>query len=371
MVGTALVTDYRYLFVDILSNKVVAELPCYGVSLTRQVNKAGNMTATVGMNQAGYSNADVLDSTIPGRTAFYAMRDGHLLWGGPVWTRTYQARGKALSMTGQTWESWPSKFWPTQDLIYVNVEQRNILLDIITNMQSVALQSAGWTLPGTFDVQQSRTVNFFQHEKQSYGDMIDYMLGFDIGFDYMIDPVLDAAGVTQNIVVVGNPTIGAGSGTTGLRFDYPGSITDYWFTENASAGAVKVWGIGSGEGLAMLQSSYTQADLVTLGTYPLLQDVYTNKDVSIQATLDSQTKAYGNSKRVPVTSITIQTDPAQDPIVGSWSLGDQAIVYIEDEGRFPTAPFLGLVRVIGWELQPASSDEKESLKLILVGDDSA
>src|SRR6266508_3349924 len=118
MVGTALVTDYRYLFVDILSNKVVAELPCYGVSLTRQVNKAGNMTATVGMNQAGYSNADVLDSTIPGRTAFYAMRDGHLLWGGPVWTRTYQARGKALSMTPKTSHSPHTTFTPPQAITY-------------------------------------------------------------------------------------------------------------------------------------------------------------------------------------------------------------------------------------------------------------
>lgn len=361
---------YKYLFVDILSNKVLDELPCYGTWFSRQLSGVGQMTASLAMNANPYRNIDIKNATTPGKTALYALCNDLVVWGGPIWTRTYNPQSRALQLSGQTWESWPLKFYPDQSLTYSGTDQRNIVVDLLTKMQSVALQNAQFTLPGTFSNQVVRTENFPITDLKSYGELIEYLSEYDNGFDYEILPYMDGNGILQRYVNIGSPTLGNPQHTTGLVYDFPGSIVNYWYTENAASSAIKVHGIGGtvGDSPTPIRSTYTQADIVATGTYPLLQAVYTNGDVTVQSTLDSQTKLFGDSKRTPIVSWTIDVDPTLDPMVGTWSLGDHAHVMVEDTGFFDT-PLSAYVRVLGWELTPPSKDEKESLKLVLEGSD--
>jgi hypothetical protein len=324
------------------------------------------------MNAQPYRNIDIKNATTPGRTALYALCNDLVVWGGPIWTRTYNASARTLQITGQTWESWPQKFYPDTSLSYTSVDQRNIVIDLLTLMQAVAAQNAQFTLPSTYPSNIVRTENFPFADLKSYAELIDYLSEYADGFDYEILPYMDGTGTLQRYVNLGNPTLGSTQANTGLIFDFPGAITDYWFTESASTGAVKVFGVGGtiGDETEPIRSSYTQADIVAAGTYPLLQEVYTNSDVTVQATLDSQTKAFGDTKRVPVTSWTIDIDPTLDPVLGTWALGDHAHVMIEDTGFFDT-PLGTYVRVVGWELTPPSSDTKEALKLVIEGSDDA
>lgn len=363
---------YRYLFVDILSNMVVDELPCYGTYFTRQLSGAGQMTATLGMNSQPYRNRDIKNATTPGKIALYALCDDLVVWGGPIWTRTYNASARTLQLSGQTWESWGQKFFPDTSLAYTGTDQRNIAVDLFTKMQAVAQQNAQFTLPGTFPNQIVRTENFPFSDLKSYTDLIEYLSEYADGFDYEILPYMDGNGTLQRYVNLGNPRLGSTQTNTGLIFDYPGGITDYWVTESASGGAVKVYGVGGtiGEAPDPIRSSYTQADIVAAKSYPLLQEVFTNSDVTVQSTLDSQTRAFGNSKRVPITSWTIDIDPTLDPVLGTWALGDTAHVMIEDSGFFES-PLSIYVRVVGWELTPPSTDTKEALKLVIEGQDAA
>jgi len=363
--------DYTYLFVDILSNRVINELPCYGTWFSRELSGVGNMTATVPMNTAQYKNSDIRSATEPGKTALYALCDDAVIWGGPIWTRTYNSQGSSLQLTGQTWESWPNKFYPSGSLRYTGVEQRNIVISLLTAMQSVALQSAQFTIPSNFPDQQTRTENFPFEDLKSYGELIEYLSEYDTGFDYEILPYMDTNGVLQRYVNLGNPKLGRTQDLSNLVFDYPTSITDYYYSESASQGAAKVYGVGGapGENAAAIRSTVIQADMVAAG-YPLLTEVYTNGDVTFQPTLDAQTKLFATSKRSPVVGWTINVDPTLDPVIGTWQLGDFAHITIEDSGFFDEAPFSGYVRVVGWELNPPSGDSMEALKLVLEGGDS-
>lgn len=364
--------DYTYLFVDILTNRVIHELPCYGTWFSRELSGTGNMTATIAMNTAQYSNQEIKGATTPGKTALYALCDDAVVWGGPIWTRTYNSVGSSLQLSGQTWESWPLKFFPDVSLTYSSIEQRNIAIDLLTRLQSVSQQNALFTLPSNYPAQVVRTENFPFADLKSYGDLIEYLSEYDTGFDYEILPYMDTNGVLQRYVNLGGPKLGRLQAQSTLVFDYPTSITDYYYSENASAGAVKVYGVGGAQGdnVAPIRSQYTQADIAASGSFPLLQDVYTNGDVTNQQTLDAQTKAFGDSKRVPVVGWTINVDPTIDPVLGTWQLGDQAHITIEDTGFFET-PFSGYVRVIGWELTPPAADTKEALKLIIEGSDDS
>ncbi len=362
--------DYRYIFVDILTNRVLNELPCYGTWFSRQLSGAGNMTATVPMNSQPYKNIDFKGATTPGKTALYALCDDAVIWGGPIWTRTYNSSAKTLQLSGQTWESWPGKFYPSTSLAYTGMDQRNIVVDLLTKMQAVTLQNAQFTFPSSYPTSIVRTENFPFEDLKSYSELIEYLSEFDDGFDYEIVPTLDTNGVFQRIVNLGNSKLGKSQALSGLLYDYPGSITGYYYTENAASSAVKVYGVGGapGDNVAPIRSQYIQSDIVATGVYPLLQSVFTNGDVTVQRTLDAQTKAYGDSKRTPLISWTIDVDPAVDPLVGTWSLGDHAHIAIDDPGFFED-PLSTYVRVLGWELTPPSSDNKESLKLVLEGSD--
>lgn len=372
MEGASIVTaTYTYLFVDILSNRVINEFPCYGTWFSRQLSGAGQMTATIALNTAQYSNADIKGATTPAKAALYVLRNDAVVWSGPIWSRTYNSQGSSLQLSGQTWESWLDMFYPDSSLRYTSIDQRNIVIDLVTKLQAVALQNAQFTLPSNFPTVVSRTENFPFEDLKSYGELVEYLSEYDTGFDYEIVGYMDGNGVLQRYVNLGYPQLGRTQTQSGLVFDYPTSITDYYYTENASDGAVKVYGVGGppSDTAAPIRSTYVQSDLVTNG-YPLLQKVFTNGDVTIQRTLDAQTVLFGNSKRSPVVGWTINVDPTIDPVVGTWQLGDQAHITIEDQGFFED-PFSGYVRVVGWELTPPQSGSVESLKLVLEGDGSS
>ena len=67
-------TTYRYLFADLLTNDILAELPITGVAFTQQLNQAGTFTGHLLISGLDTEKFNVLPATIPGRTALYIDR---------------------------------------------------------------------------------------------------------------------------------------------------------------------------------------------------------------------------------------------------------------------------------------------------------
>jgi hypothetical protein len=357
------VAEYRYIFYDVLTNTPTVELPLYGTWFTRELNRAGNATGAIPLGLEGFEDVDTIDGTLPGRTKMYVERDGQLVWGGIVWTRTWQEQSNSFSYTFQSMESFAYKNFIESTLTYTNTDQRNILRSLISTMQAKPSSDIGIVLPDVFPAGGIlRTETFNDYDGWTFGKAIEYMVKYDEGFDYTIESRWGTDEAPEDVLRVDN-VLGASADITQLAFDYPGNVSNFYYPESAAKGGVSTLGFGKGEGETMIRSKYVAPGYLTTG-WPDIQQSYDNKDVSVQATLDSQTQAYGRLRTLPVISTTLELNPDLDPPFGSWQLGDYANVHIESR-RFPDGKELS-VRIIGYELKPAKKgSDTEELRLVI------
>jgi hypothetical protein len=97
--------EYRYYTVDLLTNNVIAEIPFTGVSYERALSKAGSFSGTIPMIEAT-SSFNLYETTMPGKTALYVLRNGVCVWGGIIWSRSYSPTNKTLTIDGQEFISY-------------------------------------------------------------------------------------------------------------------------------------------------------------------------------------------------------------------------------------------------------------------------
>jgi hypothetical protein len=97
--------EYRYYVVDILTNSVIAEIPFTSVSYERALSKAGVFSGQIPVIAATQS-LDLYESTMPGKTALYVLRNGVCVWGGIIWSRSYSPTDKTLTVDGREWISY-------------------------------------------------------------------------------------------------------------------------------------------------------------------------------------------------------------------------------------------------------------------------
>ena len=87
--------EYRYYLTDLVSNQVIAELPFTGVSYQRVLRKAGTFSGQIPAIEAT-EKYDLYETTMPGRTGLYVLRNGVCVWGGIIWSRKYDQNSKTL-----------------------------------------------------------------------------------------------------------------------------------------------------------------------------------------------------------------------------------------------------------------------------------
>jgi hypothetical protein len=358
--------DYRYIFADILTNQVLIELPLYGVWFTRTLNGRGAVTLSFALDSEGYSNSDVLDATTPGHTALYIERNGELVWGGILWTRTYQAQSKSLSWTGETFETFLNVNYIEYTYTQTAVDARQIIRNLVDHMQQKeAASNLNIQLPSTFSTLNPQTITFRDYEVWSYAKAIEEIVKLENGPEWTIEVGYDSSGNPGKTLRVGAP-LGASYYDTQLIFDYPGNISNYWYPENASQSAVSVIGIGAGEGNKMTRDKFTHQDLLNVG-YPNIQQVFTNKDVKTGTQLGLQMRDEATRLKAPIVIPTIEVRSEMFPEFGDWNLGDYARIVIED-ARFPAGQQFP-IRIVGYEVRPSSSESAEDLKLVIAGTD--
>lgn len=106
--------EYRYFAVDIISNTLIAEIPLKGVSFGRALKGAGEFSGNIPVINKTAS-FDLYESTMPGRTAIYAMRSGECVWGGIIWSRQYNLVSRELSINASEFTSYlhRRRIWKT------------------------------------------------------------------------------------------------------------------------------------------------------------------------------------------------------------------------------------------------------------------
>jgi hypothetical protein len=97
--------EYRYFTTDLLSNTVLAEIPFRGVSFERSIKAAGSFSGTIPVIPETAS-MDLYDSTMPGKTGLYIVRDQECIWGGIIWSRSYDVLERSLSVNASEFTSY-------------------------------------------------------------------------------------------------------------------------------------------------------------------------------------------------------------------------------------------------------------------------
>ena len=97
--------EYRYFVTDLLSNRVLAEIPFKGVSFERSIKAAGPFSGTIPVIPETAS-MDIYNSTMPGKTGLYVVRDQQCVWGGIIWSRSYNVIERMLNVNASEFTSY-------------------------------------------------------------------------------------------------------------------------------------------------------------------------------------------------------------------------------------------------------------------------
>lgn len=117
--ATSTSVSYKYILTDLLSNKVIAEVPFIGVSYGRAIKASGRFSGEIAVN-ADTEYLDLYTNTVPGKTAIYVLRNDVCVWGGIIWGRKYDAKSRKLSIDGSEMVSYfqHRKIWKTFNTSY-------------------------------------------------------------------------------------------------------------------------------------------------------------------------------------------------------------------------------------------------------------
>ncbi len=113
---------YRYFTTDLLTNQVLAEIPFKGVSFERSIKAAGSFNGNIPVIPETAS-MNLYESTMPGKTGLYVVRDSECVWGGIIWNRNYNVVERELSVSASEftsyfyhrniWKTWTHDFGAT------------------------------------------------------------------------------------------------------------------------------------------------------------------------------------------------------------------------------------------------------------------
>jgi hypothetical protein len=356
--------QYTYLATDLVSNAILGELPVNNVSLDCQLNQAGNMSAGGKLSDRRIGDDEFIARTVPGRTAFWAIRENQVVWGGIILSREYQSNGKSLTLTGQTFECYAYRRFPravigktvTQKLSMGRCAMINYLWGQLQSTQGGSIGVLDAAVPSV-DPVTALTVNGYDLST-SNGNYIDSLTHLSDGPDWTIAWGIAPNGSPFKQLQVGVP-IGNTIDLTDLEVDYPGSVMNYTYTENASEGANQWWGVGNGSGPGTVEGSATDWNNVDSG-YPLWEGVNNYDGVTATATASAHAASDLQQHPMPQTTHAATFAGGTKPQFGSYGLGDYCIFNVKDE-RFPTGQQIK-VRVIGWTIQPP--DEGQGVESI-------
>jgi hypothetical protein len=338
-------SEYRYLFADLLTNAVYAELPLRNVSFSRELNTSGSFSGQLLLSDSRETLYDVSNTTIPTKTAIYVDRDGVLIWGGIIWSRTYDSQTQTISFTATEFESYFQHRRITQDFTFFGVDQLTAVQDVINSIQSAPNGNIG-VVVGTETSGITIDKDIYDYELKPCLEFVYELSKGSSGFDFSIDVSYGTGNTLNKTLYLEYPRRGkvySQDDPTALMLEFPGNVIAYTYPEDGSRTANTMYGIGGGQGLLSVISVQQDTTQLALG-YPLLENIVSYTDYSDEAVLDELTLGELNAYVNPVNIITVSfpTDTA-DPLYGTYDTGDDVRIRITDD-RFPNT--LDIVRRI-------------------------
>ena len=358
-------TYYRYLFADLLTNNIIAELPITNVNFTQQLNAAGTLTGDLLLSGVQSASLNVLASTIPAKCAIYVDRAGTLVWGGIIWGREWDTASQHLKITAREFESYFERRRITTTQAFTGVDQLTVVQNLVTAAQAVTGGNIGVIVPtNTSGVTVTQT--YYSYELKTYYSAMSDLAKATNGFDFNIKVAYDVNGNPTKTLQLGYPRLGntySSTSTTVPVFMLPaGNIVQYNYKEDGTKAANTVYLTGAGSNEAKLVSTGTDSTKITAG-WPLLEDSMNYSNITDSTLLGNMATGQVLAVSYPPQTIQVVAPPYVDPVYGTYSLGDQARLVITDD--FYPSTFDGNFRIIGLNVSPGENNQPERVTLTL------
>ena len=357
-------TTYRYLFADLLTNSILAELPLTGVAFTQQLNQAGTFNARILLSGVDAAGQNVDAATIPGRCAVYVDRDGVLVWGGVVWSRNYNSTSQTLTLGAREFESYFERRRITSTQAFTNTDQLTIVQTLMNNAQAAPSGNIGVVVgSNTSGVLVDRV--YYDYELKSVHGAIMDLSRAENGFDYRIKVQYDGAFQPEKQLLLGYPRLGTVYSPTATNvpfFEFPaGNVVEYEYPEDGAIAANTVYALGAGSNEGKLIASASDSTLLAAG-WPLLEEQANYSDVVDAALLAELAQGQVLAVSYPPTTIKMVVPAFVEPVFGTYQIGDDARVRITDD-RFPQG-LDAVYRIVGISVEPGE-DGPERVTLTL------
>lgn len=393
---------WRFLAYDLTTDTFLAELNVSSWASTDELNGAGSFSATVNIDkpggawvttgdalydddgniltddagtplysrewqvQAGATTTTAVDATVPAKTLIVAERDGTPIYAGIPWRRKYDAASRTLDIAGAAMLSYFDHFTLGYDYSPSSVDQFTIFTALSTDTDdAIGIDST----IGTSGVTRDRT--YLTLDGSMKGDLMRDLAAVVGGFDFDIRVEYSGDTPTRYMRAF-YPRRGRGVPDSGVSFRVPGNADIVSVDEDAAPIAAQIQAVGAGNGDTILSTLVTSTDLADAG-YPEYRSFHAAKDVTESATLIEHADAELVKRSITDTEVfdlDINPSAAGQPY-GSWDLGDDCYIIIEDDPRYPAqadgSPGLATARRIvshSWQVEGPIESLRVGLDLL-------
>lgn len=357
--------SYRYLFADLLTNNILAELQLTGVAFTQTLNTAGTFQGHILLSGINAAQSNVAAATIPARCAVYVDRDGVLVWGGVIWHREYNSTDQKLKVTAQEFESYFNRRRITTTQVFTGVDQLLVARTLMQTAQAAASGNIGVAIGSeTSGVLVNRT--YYSYELKTVYSALQDLSQQTNGFDFNIQVAYDGGGNPSKTLKLSYPQSGirySSSSITAPVFEFPaGNIAEYSYPEDGGAAANTFYVVGAGSNEGKQITTATAASQLAAG-WPLLEDSANYSDMTDATVLSSLASGRIAAVSYPPTTLQITAPPYINPTLGSYNVGDDMRIRITDD-RFP-AGLDATYRLVALSVQAGESNQPERVVLTL------
>mgnify|MGYP003334163735 FL=1 len=341
--------NYRYLCTDLLTNTVIAELPLTGVTYAQSLNDAGEFNGQLLLSDsriAGTLGSGSIDlSTTPARTGIYVERDGVIVYGGVIWSRTYNSTSATMTLAAREFESYFGRRRIADTTVFgPNVDQFVAVKTLIDNAQAAAygniqIDTSGI---GTCGVNLPNVLAIYGYEKRNLLDVIQDLAKQEppYGFDFHVDVSYGVDNVLRRAFVLSYPHKGIDYATNQFApmLEFPGSIVAYTYPESGGTLVNTLYGFGAGSSDSQYVSSQSSGASFANG-FPLLEDVQSFSQIPDPRIVDNLTRAQVAARDKPVVVMEARWVPQVDAVTGAptapnpteINIGDQVRIRIKDD----------------------------------------
>src|ERR1044071_2022856 len=367
--------EYTYRFADLLSDSDICELELANVRFDRRIIQPGAFSASISV-----TNSDIatqVKKVVPARTIVHVYRDADI-WGTYIiWSMKMRSSSHGpvqVDIQGATLESWFDKRLVDVDQGYIGLDQFHIARGLVENSQ------VGWSpyeANANLGIQYGSNISGVNRDRRYYvtdgasvGQRLQELAAVDNGFEYMVSTYVDEElGYRVRYFTIATQL---GSENLDVLFTYPGSISAYDITYDATDAATAWWTRGD-----TIQDDATATEFPLMTTAPVLADEWLDNgfphidkvvdyaSVTSLSTLQDYAAWWRDNHSGVVAVPVIEISTAETvTIIPPSALGTVAKFTIVDE-MFELGQFSSENRIIGIEVTPPERGSQERIHLVI------